>query len=96
MTKERNIFEILSVLDRKNRAVTTGELAEELHRIGIDITGRGVGYHLESLDIEGFTENLGRDGRKITEKGRDELKKTYIRARTDFIRDKIIRIRYYA
>lgn len=92
MKKERNIFEILSVLDRKNRVMTSGEITEELHKIGIVITRRGVGHYLESLDLELFTENLGRDGRRITDPGREELKKTYIRARTDFILDRIIRI----
>ena len=49
MTKERNIFEILSVLDRKNKAMTSREITEELHRIGINITERRVRHYLESL-----------------------------------------------
>ncbi|OYT40237.1 MAG: hypothetical protein B6U86_04355 [Candidatus Altiarchaeales archaeon ex4484_43] len=34
MTKERNVFEILSVLDRKNRPMTSREITEELNDIG--------------------------------------------------------------
>ena len=92
MTKERNIFEILSVLDRKNKAMTSREITEELHRIGINITERRVRHYLESLDDMNLTESLGRAGRQITDLGREELKKTYIRGRADFILDRIVRI----
>ena len=92
MTKERNIFEILSILDRKNRVLTSNEITKELHQVGIQISRRRVIQYLDSLDYQGFTENLGIKGRQITENGREELKKTYIHARTDFILDKIIRI----
>ena len=92
MTKERKTFEILSILDRKNRTLTSNEITEELRRIGIHISRRRVIQYLDSLDYQEFTENFGIKGRRITEKGRKELKKTYIHARTDFIFDKIIRL----
>ena len=90
--KERNIFEILSVLDRKNKAMTSREITEELNDIGIPLTGRMVRNYLQRLDEKGFTENLGKKGRRITEKGRDELKTAFIYARSDFIIDKIARM----
>jgi len=90
--KERNIFEILSVLDRKNKPMTSREITEELNDIGIPLTGRMVRNYLQRLDKEGFTENLGKKGRRITEKGRDELKTSYVYARTDFVFDLIGRM----
>ena len=92
MTKERNVFEILSVLDRKNRPMTSREITEELNDIGIPLTGRMVRNYLQRLDKKGFTENLGKKGRRITEEGRDELRTSFVYARSDFILDKIARM----
>lgn len=92
MTCERNIFEILSILDRGGGAMTSGEITAGLDNIGINLTERRVRHYLESLDDLGFTRNLGRGGREITGLGRGELKKTYIHGRSDFILDRIVRI----
>jgi len=89
MTKKRNFFEILSILDRKGRAVTAVEITKELNALGIFICERAVRNYLKELDDNGFTDNLGKLGRRITDLGRDELRKTYIGSRTDFIYDKI-------
>jgi len=48
-------------------------LAEELSGQGIDLTERAIRYHLRHLDEKGMTEPCGRDGRRITERGRREL-----------------------
>jgi len=89
MTTERNRFEILSILDRRVGPLTSGEISKELDRLGISITERGVRHYLKGLDKEGFTKNLGKHGRKITDAGREELRKGYVGARTDFIYDKV-------
>ncbi len=87
MTRERNIFEILSILDRKNKPLTSKEITDDLNDLGIPLTGRMVRNYLQRLDEKGFTENLGKQGRRITEKGRDELKNSFVYARKDFIFD---------
>ncbi|MBN2014185.1 MAG: DUF128 domain-containing protein [Candidatus Altiarchaeota archaeon] len=92
MTKEKNVFEILSALDRANKPMTSGEIRDELHDIGIDLTERMVRNYMESLDGMGFTRKLGRSGRQINELGREELKKAYIFGRSDFILDRIVRL----
>ncbi|MBN2014181.1 MAG: DUF128 domain-containing protein [Candidatus Altiarchaeota archaeon] len=90
--KERNVFEILSVLERNNRPMTSGEIKAELDDIGIRLTDRMIRNYLQDFDKKGFTKNLGKEGRCITDVGRDELKTGYVYARTDFIFDKIVRM----
>ena len=41
---------------------------------GIDITERTVRYHLRILDERGYTEVFGKEGRKITGKGKAGVK----------------------
>ena len=72
---DRTEYEILSILDRKNRAVDSAEIEKELKKAGIDISRRRINQYLEVLDEKGFTENLGRDGRRITSGGRREAGK---------------------
>ncbi len=92
MTKERNIFEILSILDRRNKPMTSKEITGELNDLGIPLTSRMIRHYFQQLDNEGFTVNLGKQGRKITEKGRDELRTSFVYARSDFLPDKIARM----
>ncbi|MBN2013811.1 MAG: DUF128 domain-containing protein [Candidatus Altiarchaeota archaeon] len=92
MTKKRNIFEILSILERKNKALTSSEIARELQDIGTPLTERMIRNYLQELDGMGFTENMGREGRWITEEGRDELRTSFVYARSDYIVDKMARI----
>ncbi len=92
MTRERNIFEILSVLDRKSTSMTSQEITDELKDLGIPLTGRMVRHYLQFLDEQGFTLNRGKQGRRITESGRDELRRSFVYARSDYILTKIWRI----
>ncbi len=92
MTKERNIFEILSILDRRNKPMTSKEITGELNDLGIPLTSRMIRHYLQQLDNEGFTENLGRTGRRIMDDGRDELRRSFVYARSDYILTKIWRV----
>ncbi len=92
MVKERNIFEILSVLDRMDKPLTSQGITEELRDIGIPLTDRMVRHYLQLLDGKGFTVNLGKQGRRITDAGRDELMKSYVYGRSDLIKDQIIKL----
>ena len=44
----------------------------------MDLTERAVRYHLEHLDVGGYTEPLGRAGRSITERGRREVAQAHV------------------
>ena len=60
----------------------TGEIckiiSEELNKRGYSLGERAVRYHMHILDEKGFTEKMGYKGRKITDKGIEELKKGLI------------------
>jgi len=78
-------FEILSVLARRNEPLTSGEIAEELDKIGTNLSRRRVRQYLELLDGKGFTENLHKQGRRITEAGKEELEKAFVHTKVDYI-----------
>lgn len=92
MAREHKMFEILSILERSSRPLTSKKITEELDSVGIRITERMVRNYLQELDKKGFTENLYREGRKITELGRRELRQGNICCRSDFLFDKITRM----
>ncbi len=71
--KDRKELAILRVLDLAGEPMGSTRLAEELSGQGIDLTERAIRYHLQNLDAKGMTEACGRDGRRITERGRREL-----------------------
>jgi len=69
----RKSLAILRVLENSSEATGAGAIAAALQAYGVDLTERAVRYHLEHLDVQGYTEPLGRAGRRITEKGRREV-----------------------
>ncbi|OYT40240.1 MAG: hypothetical protein B6U86_04370 [Candidatus Altiarchaeales archaeon ex4484_43] len=89
---DRTEYEILSILDRKNRAVNSAEIEKELRKIGIDISRRRIVQYLEILDDKGFSENLGREGRRISKSGGEEVKKALVHIRPDYIPYKTVKL----
>lgn len=71
--KDRKTLAILRLLDLAGEPLGSSRLATELAASGIDLTERAVRYYLKRLDEQGFTESLGRQGRRLTEAGRREL-----------------------
>jgi repressor of nif and glnA expression len=63
---------ILDVLNRSGQMLSSTRITELLIGQGMDISERSVRIYLGELDKEGLTENLGRRGRLITEKGKHE------------------------
>ncbi|MBN2014179.1 MAG: DUF128 domain-containing protein [Candidatus Altiarchaeota archaeon] len=92
MKNRPKIFEILSALERSNKFMTSAEIKAELDDIGICLTDRMIRNYLQDFDRKGFTQTFGKEGRKITERGRDELKNSFIYARTDLISDLVKRL----
>ena len=74
----RKSLAILRVLDSTGEAMGAGTIAEALKTYGVDLTERAVRYHLEHLDVDGYTEPLGRAGRKITERGKKEVAQAHV------------------
>ncbi|MEE1117963.1 DUF128 domain-containing protein, partial [Methanosphaera sp.] len=78
------MMEILRILYNKNDTVGAKVISEELNKRGYSLGERAVRYHMHILDEKGFTEKMGYKGRKITDKGIEELKKGLIYDQVDF------------
>lgn len=92
MTK--TMLSILKILDKHSDVVGSREISRQLKLHGIDLTERTVRYHLRILDERGHTEVFGKEGRKITEKGRQELKHALVSDKVGFIISKIETLSY--
>ncbi len=83
------MFAILSILDRAGISLGSVDIASHLGRQGTDLSERTIRYYLKRLDDKGFTVISGKKGRKITARGRQELKHGYVSERVGFIINKI-------
>lgn len=91
----KTMVSILKVLDRAPGAIIgSREISKCLTEYGVDLTERTVRYHLRILDERGYTEVFGKEGRKITNKGRDELKHSRVSEKIGFIISKIETLSY--
>lgn len=77
-------MEILRILSNKNDTLGAKVISEELNKRGYSLGERAVRYHMHILDEKGFTEKMGYKGRRITDKGIEELKKGLIYDQVDF------------
>lgn len=85
----RKTNEILKIIDRYSDLVGSRELSRQLKQQGVDLTERTVRYYLKMLDQKGFTEVVGKEGRRITPKGREELARARVPDKVGFIISKI-------
>jgi len=69
----RKLMAILRVLHETNRPLGGTKIADALRTVGLDLSQRTVRFYLKQADEEGLTENLGRRGRRLTAKGREEV-----------------------
>jgi repressor of nif and glnA expression len=81
---ERKVFAILRVLDESSEALGARIIARRLKDLGVELGERAVRYHLKLMDERGITRLVGRDGRLITEAGRDELRSALVRDKVGF------------
>lgn len=88
------MFAILNILGRQREIIGSREISRQLKIHGIELTERTVRYHLRILDERGYTEVFGKEGRKITEKGREELKNALVPQKVGFISSKIESLSY--
>ncbi len=92
MTK--TMFAILKVLERQTDVIGSTEISRQLKQHGIELTERTVRYHLKILDERGLTQVFGKEGRRITEKGREELKQSLVSEKVGFVISKIETLAY--
>jgi repressor of nif and glnA expression len=93
MTK--TMLAILDILDKsQDRVMGSRELSRQLKLHGVELTERTVRYHLKIMDERGLTKVFGKEGRKITQKGREELGNSRVSEKVGFIISKIETLSY--
>ena len=71
---ERKGLLILKILSESQEPVGARVIAARMKDRGLDLSERTVRYHLKLMDHRGLTRLIGRrDGRLITDHGKDEL-----------------------
>jgi len=88
------MFSILKVLDKHTDIVGSKEISNQLKMHGVDLTERTVRYHLKILDERGLTEVFGKEGRRITDKGRNEIQHSRVSQKLGFVISKIESLSY--
>ncbi|MHC5053955.1 MAG: DUF128 domain-containing protein [Planctomycetota bacterium] len=91
---QRKVAAILRVLDESGGALGSSRLARELRLRGIDLKARMIRYYLDQMDNLGFTENLGRRGRRLTARGRRELESAVAVDRVGFVSARVDELAY--
>lgn len=86
----RKMVSILRVLHEAGKPLGGARIAAALQQSGMDLSERTVRNYLVEADVFGWTQNLGRRGRRLTALGREELgdalvvdKVGYVAARVD-------------
>lgn len=90
----KTMFSILKILNKHTEVVGSKEISNQLKMHGVDLTERTVRYHLRILDERGFTEVFGKEGRKITDKGRNEIRHAHVSDKLGFVISKIESLSY--
>src|SRR5512139_3587999 len=90
----KTMLAILRVLNQYSDLVGSREISRELKLHGVDLTERTVRYHLRLLDAQGYTEVSGKEGHRITEKGKEELKNGLVSEKVGFVISRIETLSY--
>lgn len=91
----RTMLAILKILEKHQESpLGSRELSRQLRLHGVELTERTVRYHLKIMDEKGLTKVFGKEGRKITEEGIEELRNAMVSDRVGFIISKIETLSY--
>ena len=85
---------ILETLHRSGELLSSARITELLMAQGVDVSERSVRLYLQELDEEGLTDNHGRRGRSITEKGKREAGTSRVLERIGLLSGKIDAMAY--
>ncbi len=85
----RKTLEILRVLAESPRPLGGTRIAQALRLAGRDISQRTIRYYLGLTDAEGLTEAMGRRGRRLTNRGRQELANSFAVDKVGFVAAKV-------
>jgi len=90
----KTLHAILSILDKCTTVTGSRELSRKLTKHGVELTERTVRYYLKQLDNKGYTEVFGKEGRKITTRGRQELRHSLVSDNIGFVISRIETLSY--
>ena len=82
---KRKELAILRILQHAETPVSSSKLLENLRAMGQEFSERTVRYYFQALDEKGMTENHGKKGRLITERGLNELARAKIFDKVGFL-----------
>lgn len=82
---ERKLLTILRILCQATEPVGARSIARELEGYGISLTERAVRYHLQIMDERGLTARVGREGRVITDLGREEAESGLVADKVGYV-----------
>jgi repressor of nif and glnA expression len=91
---ERKAIAILKILSLSDEPLGARVISQRLRDYGIALSERAVRYHLKLMDERGFTRNVGRDGRMITDIGHEELESALVADKVGFVASKIELLAY--
>ncbi len=92
---DKTIVSILKILEKHQESpLGSRELSRQLKLHGVELTERTVRYHLKIMDERGLTKVFGKEGRKITDRGLEEMKNARVSERVGFIISKIEALSY--
>jgi HTH-type transcriptional regulator, global nitrogen regulator NrpRI len=91
---ERKRLAMLRVLREADAPVGSQQITAKLQELGYDISERTVRFDLLAMDNAGYTQYIGKRGRKITEKGKLELSSAMAHERVGFLIAKIDQLTY--
>ena len=92
--REKKRLAILETLHRSGELLSSARITELLMTQGVDVSERSVRLYLQELDEEGLTDNHGRRGRSITEKGKREAGTSRVLERIGLLSGKIDSMAY--
>jgi repressor of nif and glnA expression len=90
----KTMFSILTVLDKQSDIIGSKEISKHLKLHGVELTERTVRYHLKILDERGLTKVFGKEGRRITQKGTEELTQSHVSEKVGFVISKMESLSY--
>jgi repressor of nif and glnA expression len=91
---ERKTIAIMRILRGSTGPLGARVIARHLRDYGVELSERAVRYHLKLMDERGFTENVGRDGRSITQLGLEELESALVSDKVGFAASRIELLAY--
>ena len=91
---QRKIVTVLKILADAGKPLGGTRIAQKLQEYGIDLSQRMVRNYLLRMDQKGLTQSLGKRGRKITPKGKEELQSAFVIEKVGFVAAKIDTLTY--